>query len=45
MEQVTKYDIAILKWFQGVEDEEISLRYGKPQQKASALIQKINSSN
>ena len=41
MEQITKYDIAISKWFQGVEDEEYLLRYGEnPQQTATALIQK-----
>ena len=41
MEQVRKYDIAISKWFQGIEDEEYLLRYGEnPQQTATALIQK-----
>ncbi len=39
MKYITKYDISITKWFEGIEDEEYSLRYGEnPQQKATALI-------
>ena len=39
MKQITEYDLAISKWFQGIEDAEYSLRYGEnPQQKAKALI-------
>ena len=39
IKQITKYDIAISKWFQGIEDKEYSLRYGEnPQQKATAVI-------
>ena len=39
MQKITEYDIAIMKWFQGIEDIEYLLRYGEnPQQKAKALI-------
>ena len=41
IKQITKYDIAISNWFQGVQDREYRLRYGEnPQQKASAIIKK-----
>ena len=33
MKHITKYDISITKWFEGIEDKEYSLRYGEnPQQ-------------
>jgi phosphoribosylaminoimidazolecarboxamide formyltransferase/IMP cyclohydrolase len=39
MKHITKYDISITKWFEGIEDKEYSLRYGEnPQQKATAFI-------
>ena len=39
MQKITEYDMAIMKWFQGIEDKEYLLRYGEnPQQKAKALI-------
>ena len=41
MKHITKYDISITKWFEGIEDKEYSLRYGEnPQQKATAFINK-----
>ncbi len=41
MRQITKYDIAISNWFEGIHDEEYPLRYGEnPQQKAIAIIDK-----
>ena len=41
IKQITKYDIAISNWFQGVQDREYRLRYGEnPQQKATAIIKK-----
>ena len=41
IKQITKYDIAISNWFQGVQDKEYRLRYGEnPQQKATAIIKK-----
>ena len=41
IKQITKYDIAISNWFQGISNEEYPLRYGEnPQQKATAVIKK-----
>lgn len=41
IKQITHYDIAISNWFQGIENEAYSLRYGEnPQQKATVLISK-----
>ena len=39
IQQITEYDVSITNWFQGIQTEEYSLRYGEnPQQKAIALI-------
>ena len=39
IQQITEYDVSISNWFQGIQTEEYSLRYGEnPQQKAIALI-------
>ena len=41
IKQITKYDIAISNWFQGIQNKEYRLRYGEnPQQKATAIIEK-----
>ena len=39
IQQITEYDVSISNWFQGIQTEEYSLRYGEnPHQKAIALI-------